>query len=117
GRPGTAAHARSRKAACSAGSSFSRASMKSDCSFTGPLPHPAVSGCHKFMRRRMRNCARKPRTKTWRLRGFDLRVGAVAEFFPEPRTGVRPDLVGLARRDAERRGGVGVAQAAEVAQL
>src|SRR5262245_1902956 len=39
------------------------------------------------------------------------------EFFAQPGAGICPDLVGLARRDAQQRSGLGVAEPREVAEL
>ena len=41
----------------------------------------------------------------------------VIEFFQQPGTSVGPHLIGLARRHAQDRGGVGVGEAREVAQF
>src|SRR6266545_269591 len=116
-RAGLPAHTRSRKAARSAGTSFSRASMKRDCSCMAVTSTPLRVWFCISMRRWAAQCAGNPEEK---IRPGERRQAlpfGFAKFFQQPGTGIGPDLIGLARRDAEETRGLGVAEPREVTEL
>src|SRR5262245_38090263 len=111
-RAASPAQARSRKAARSAGSPFSSASVKIDSSCMTDHSRPRGFGCCLSMRRLAAKCARiLEKEMTTSL------LALFADFFSQPGAGVGPDLRGLARRDPQQGGGLDVAEAGEEAEL